>query len=83
MTWLGISIVLSLRLTIVLNVGLRLFPDAGRRAARGLTQPWSPSAGESRRGNHRVRLWTPWKAMVLGSVILTIVLNLVLWIARD
>ena len=31
MTWLGISIVLSLLLTIALNVGLRLFPDAGRR----------------------------------------------------
>ena len=83
MTWLGISIVLSVLLTVVLNVGLRLFPDAGSRVARGLTQRSFPSAGESRTGNHRVRVWTPWKAMILGSVILTIVLNLVLWIARD
>jgi len=83
MTWLGISIVLSLLLTIVLNVGLRLFPDAGRRLARGMTQPSLPSAGESRPSNQRVRLWAPWKAMILGSVILTLVLNLVLWLARD
>ena len=80
MTWLGISIVLSLFLTVVLNVGLRLFPDAGRRIARGMTT--LPSAGEKPPGD-RVRLWTPWKAMILGSVILTIVLNLALWIARD
>jgi len=83
MTWLGISIVLSLLLTIVLNVGLRLFPDAGSRVARGMTQPRLPSSGEKRPGGDRVRLWTPWKAMILGSVILTIALNLVLWIARD
>ena len=83
MTWLGISIVLSVLLTVVLNVGLRLFPDAGRRVARGMARPSLPSADESRPGNHRVRLWTPWKAMILGSVILTIALNLVLWIARD
>jgi len=82
MTWLGISIVLSLLLTIVLNVGLRLFPDAGRRVVRGMTQPSLPSAGERRPSNHRLRLWTPWKVMILGSVILTIAVNLVLWLAR-
>jgi len=78
MTWLGISVVLSLLLTIVLNVGLRLFPDAGRRVARAMSQPSLPSAGESRPSNHRVRIWAPWKAMILGSVILTIVVNLLL-----
>jgi glycerol uptake facilitator-like aquaporin len=83
MTWLGISIVLSLLLTIVLNVGLRMFPDAGRRAARGLAPPSLPGADEGRERNHRVRVWVPWKAMIVGSVILTIVVNLLLWIARD
>ena len=83
MTWLGISIALSLLLTIVLNVGLRLFPDAGRRIARGMTRPPLPGAYEGGASNRRVRVWAPWKAMILGSVILTIVLNVVLWIARD
>lgn len=82
MTWLGISIVLSLLLTIVLNVALRLFPDAGRRVARRMTQPPLPRAGDSRPSNHALRVWAPWKAMILGSVILTILVNLVLWLAR-
>jgi hypothetical protein len=84
-TWLGISILLSIVLTVVLNVGLRLFPGAGRRVARGLTNLSnlsSPNVSETRRSDHRVRLWTPWKAMILASLILTIVVNLVLWIAR-
>lgn len=82
MTWLGISIVLSLLLTVVVNVGLRVFPDAGRRIARAMTQPSLPSETEGRRTNHRLRLWTPWKAMLLSSVVLTIVVNLWLWLAR-
>jgi hypothetical protein len=82
MTWLGVSIVLSLLLTIILNVALRMFPDFGRRLARGLTQPSFPSADQGRPSKPQLRLWTPWKAMILGSVILTIVLNLLIWIAR-
>ena len=31
--------------------------------------------------DRRVRLLIPWKAMVLGSLILTLVVNIVLWIA--
>jgi hypothetical protein len=83
MTWLGVSIALSLLFTVVLNVAFRLFPDAGRRVARGITESYAPNARETRPSNHRVRLWAPWKAMILGSVILTIVVNLVLWIARE
>ena len=82
MTWLGISVALSVLLTVILNVGLRLFPDAGRRVTRGLAESSLRNAGEPRPSNHRVRVWTPWKAMILGSVILTIVVNLVLWITR-
>jgi hypothetical protein len=83
MTWLGISVALSVLLTVILNVGLRLFPNAGRRIARGMTESSLTRAADARRSNGGVRLWTPWKAMILGSVILTIVVNLVLWIARD
>jgi len=80
MTWLGVSIVLSVLLTIILNAGLRIFPGAGRRVAQRMTQPPLAGAGENRPSNHR--LWTPWKAMITVSLILTIVLNLVLWISR-
>ncbi len=71
MRWLVLSVALSLVLTVLLNVGLRLFPGASsRRAPR-------PQAAEGQ----RIRVFVPWKAMVLVSVLLTILLNLLLWMA--
>lgn len=80
--WLLISIALSVALTVFVNVALRAFPDANRRIARGATELIEPTTGETRTRDRWVRVWAPWKAMILGSVVLTIVLNLVLWIAR-
>ena len=81
MPWLTVSIVLSVVLTVFLNVALRVFPGASRHIARTVTRPWSPSPDGTRTGDKRV--WVPWKAMIVGSVVLTIVLNVALWIARD
>ena len=81
MRWLVISVGLSVILTVLLNVGLRAFPDAGRRLARSLTTFTSPGADDARTNDRRVRVFMPWKAMILGSLILTIVVNVVLWIA--
>jgi len=78
MTWLVASVVLSVLLTVILNVGARLFPDAGRRTARRIDEStWGRDPSD-----RRIRVWAPWKAMILASVLFTIVLNLVLWIAR-
>lgn len=76
--WLLISIVASVVLTVLLNLGLRAFPGAGDRAARGLYErmPDEPAGGWDRRP--QVRVWFPWKAMLIASVLLTLVLNLVL-----
>jgi len=82
MPWLVISIVLSVVLTVVLNLWLRAFPDAGRRAARAIERHTSPTAEGTRTDDRRVRVWVPWKAMIVGSVILTIAVNLVFWIGR-
>ena len=81
-TWLVVSIALSVVLTVVVNVGLRAFPDASRRAARRVTTLTAPTGRRAPTSDRRVKVWMPWKAMILGSVILTIMLNLVLWIAR-
>jgi hypothetical protein len=78
--WLLISIGLSVALTVLLNVGLRAFPDAGHCVARKLAKLTSSNADDARRNYRRVRVYVPWKAMILGSVILTIVVNLMLWI---
>lgn len=71
MDWLVTSIALSVVLTIVLNVALRVFPGAGDRAARRLEKAFEP-------GDHgrRIRVWFPWKGMLVASVALTVALNL-------
>jgi hypothetical protein len=78
MRWLVISVGLSIVLTVVVNVVLRAFPDAGQRLARGLNASVSRAAHHARQDDRRVGVVIPWKAMVIGSVILTIVLNVLL-----
>jgi hypothetical protein len=82
MSWLAISIALSVVLTVLLNVGLRAFPRASGRVARQVSERTWPTAGEPLASDRRVRVWVPWKAMIVGSLMLTIMVNLVLWIAR-
>ena len=78
--WLVVSVALSVVLTVLLNAGLRAFPGAGHRIARRLAGLTSPDIDDPRAHHRGVRLFVPWKAMIIGSVILTIVVNLVLWI---
>lgn len=81
MSWLVMSIVLSVVLTVVLNAGPRRFPIS-HRDARSVTEPMWPAPAETPTSDRRARVWMPWRAMILGSVMLTIVVNLVLWITR-
>jgi hypothetical protein len=75
--WLVASIVLSIVLTVVLNVLLRVFPDAGDRAARRLEDVAGPDG--DRGSGARTRVYVPWKAMIVVSLLATLVLNVVLW----
>ena len=78
-SWLGISILLSIILTIALNLGLRMFPNAGRRMGGKLEEM---ATREPDPDQPRVRVFFPWKAMLIGSLLLTVVLNLVLILFR-
>jgi hypothetical protein len=69
---------LSVILTVVLNVGLRMFPQAGDRAARKIAEMAAPRDDDPTRRQDRVRVYAPWKAMLIGSLVLTILLNVVL-----
>ena len=80
MQWLVISVGLSVVLTVLLNVALRAFPETARRLVRSLITFTSPSVDDPRTNERRLHVFIPWKAMVLGSLILTIVVNVVLWI---
>ena len=79
MQWLAISVVLSVVLTVLLNVAVRAFPGTARRLAQNLTT-FTSNAHDVPPNDRRVRVFMPWKAMVIGSLILTLVVNVVLWI---
>jgi hypothetical protein len=80
--WLVVSIVASVVLTVVLNVAIRLWPGAAERGSRQLDD-WASRQPAAELGDdrHRVRVVVPWKAMLLASIVLTVVLNVVLRLA--
>jgi hypothetical protein len=77
-SWLGVSIVLSVVLTILLNIALRLFPDAGRRMNERLNR----LAEHEEPSQSGVRVIFPWKAMLLASLLLTLAINVLLLLFR-
>lgn len=84
MTWFWVSLIGSIVLTLVVNVALRTMPGAGDRLVRRLESPAEPSepsgdrfGSPERFGSSRVKVYFPWKAMLVASVVLTIMLNLV------
>ncbi len=72
------SLVLSVVLTVALNVVIRLFPDASDRAAS--TSPRAAACRETATTDPAgsTHVIVPWKAMLIGSLLLTIVLSLLL-----
>jgi hypothetical protein len=77
--WLAVSLVASVVLTVMVNVAIRLWPGAADRGTRRLTE-WADRQAppEARGGPGQVRVIAPWKAMLIGSVVLTIALNVLL-----
>ncbi|HVV38549.1 MAG TPA: DUF2905 family protein [Acidimicrobiales bacterium] len=73
MQWLLPSIALSVILTIVLNVLVRAFPGGAHRAARRVDE-WVAAPDDGPRTH--VRVFFPWRSMLLASVVLTILVNL-------
>lgn len=81
--WLVVSLVASVVLTVVLNLALRLFPGAGRRIGDTIDRALErqePPAGQPDRP--RVRVVVPWRLMLAGSLLLTLLLNLLLLVGR-
>jgi hypothetical protein len=79
---LGFSIVASIVLTVVLNLMLWLFPGAARRMGDAVTRLVDRSADQAPDEPGRVRFYFPWKAMLIGSIALTIAINVVLLLLR-
>ena len=86
-TFLLVSIVLSVVLTVLLNVVLWTFPGLGQRMEDAVRRAAARSERADRRdgsdrpdhasASPRIRVIAPWKVMIVGSLVLTLVLNLV------
>jgi hypothetical protein len=74
--WLVVSLVTSVVLTVLLNVAVRLWPRAADRGVDRFTD-WVDRQAPPRPGDEpgRVRVVVPWKAMIIASVVLTVLLN--------
>jgi hypothetical protein len=77
--WLAVSLVLSVVLTVVFNVALRVFPGLGTRIRRGVEALATPAADDRQPDDRRVRVFFPWKVMLAASVALTILVNALRW----
>lgn len=82
------SLVLSAVLTILLNVlvvwrGRRVTDDVldRRQPPPGSVEP-PVDNGDDAAERTNVQVFVPWKAMLIGSIGLTVVLNLVAWLIR-
>ncbi len=69
------SLLVSIILTIVLNLAVRAFPNAADRGMRRI-DGWAESQSQVQRSDHRARVFFPWKAMLIASIAGTILLNL-------
>jgi hypothetical protein len=74
-----VSILLSLLLTIVLNILVRLFPGGARRASNWLDDMSARRTDEQTQSRRGVRIVVPWKAMIAVSIVLTVAINVLLW----
>jgi hypothetical protein len=78
---LVVSVALSLVVTVVLNLALWFFPSAGSRL-RERTERLVGDVPPRADGEPGVRVIVPWKLMLLGSLVLTVVLNVVVALLR-
>ncbi|MBA2610262.1 MAG: hypothetical protein H0U92_15095 [Actinobacteria bacterium] len=78
MSWLVMSLVLSIVLTVGLNLGVRAFPNGARR----MEERTGDRVARRTIDAPRVRVFFPWKAMLIGSIVLTVLVNLIAALAR-
>ena len=77
------SIIGSIVLTVALNVLPLLFPNAAAKVQQKIAEN-AQKAIEQHEDNTRprVKVFFPWKAMLIGSIVLTLLVNLIGLVAR-
>jgi len=75
------SLIASVVLTVLINVLPRFMPNASRKIERNIHEKIEQAFNEDdeRKANGdkpRIRVFFPWKAMLVISIVLTVLLNL-------
>jgi hypothetical protein len=78
------SIVASVVLTLLINFLPLLFPNAAAKAHQKIEEHARRTIEQYQDDNQpRVKVFFPWKAMLIGSIILTVLVNLIGLISRS
>ena len=81
--FLTYSIIGSIVLTIILNVLPLLFPNAAAKMQRKIEENARHSIEQHEDDNQpRVKIFFPWKAMLISSLVLTVLVNLIGYFSR-
>lgn len=76
--FLLVSVIGSIVLTILVNLLPILFPNAATKIQRKIEENAKRAIEQHEDDNQpRVKVFFPWKAMLIGSIILTVLVNLV------
>jgi hypothetical protein len=76
--FLLISIIGSIALTILVNLLPILFPNTAAKIQRKIKENAKRAIEQHEDdGQPRVKVFFPWKAMLIGSIVLTVLINLV------
>ena len=77
------SIIGSVVLTVVLNALPLLFPNAADKMQRKMEENARRSIEQHQNDDlPKVKVFFPWKAMLIASVVLTVIVNLISFISR-
>ncbi len=81
--FLTYSIIGSIVLTIIMNVLPLLFPNAAAKMQRKIEKNARRAIEQHEDDNQpSVKVFFPWKAMLIGSVVLTVLVNLIGYFSR-
>ena len=81
--FLWVSIVGSIFLTVLLNLAPILFPKATEKLHKKIEESVRNSIEQQEDANRpNVKIFFPWKAMLIGSIVLTLLVNLVGYFSR-
>lgn len=77
------SIVASIVLTVVLNILPLMFPNAAAKMQKKIEENARQAIEQHEDSNRpRVKVFFPWKTMLIGSLVLTVLVNLISSFAR-